>query len=172
MIMTATKKTAAAKAPVKSDILEGLAMYAFLHSPDKGNPSKRILPSYKIDLMLHTDEAIKKAKSHGLNVKKPTDKHQFPYVTIKTKVREGFNGPTVVDAKNNPVPASVLIGNNSLVRVKFIPFTYGEGEVTALLQAVQVLELVPYERKPSFDVVDNGFTVAAVADEAEANDAI
>lgn len=170
--MTTAKKNNAAKAPVKSDILEGLAMYAFLHSPDKGNAAKRIAPSYKIDLMLHTDEAIKKAKSHGLNVKKPTDKHQYPYVTIKTKVRDGFNGPTIVDAKNNPVPPSVLIGNNSLVRVKFIPFTYGEGEVTALLQAVQVLELVAYERKPSFEAVDGGFTVAATADEAEANDAI
>lgn len=158
---------AKAKSPVKSDVLEGLAMYAFLHNPDKGNVAKRIAPSYKIDLMLHTDEAIKKAKSHGLKVKNPTDKHKYPFVTIKSKVREGFNGPAVVDSQNNPIPDTVLVGNDSLVRVRFVPFTYGEGEVTALLQGVQVLNLVPYERKSQFEAVDNGFTVGASSETNE-----
>lgn len=158
-------KTTANKTPIKSEILEGLAMYAFLHSPDKGNPARRIPPAYKIDLMLNTKEAEAKAKALKLNVKRPTEKHKFPYVSIKSKVQEGRTGPTVVDAQNNVVPPTVLVGNDSKVRVRFIPFTYGEGEVTAILQAVQVLELVPYERKESsgFDKVESGFTVGGAA---------
>lgn len=170
---TAAKKSApAGKTPVKSEILEGLAMYAFLHSPDKGNAARRIPPAYKVDLMLDTKEAQAKAKELGLNIKRPTEKHKHPFVTIKSKVTEGRTGPTVVDSKNNVVPNTVLVGNDSRIRVRFIPFTYGEGEVTAVLQAVQVLNLVPYERKAIFDEVDSGYTLSGAATSDDANSEI
>ena len=56
-------------------------------------------------------------------------------------------GPLVIDSQVNSWPQSVLIGNNSVVRVKFHYWAWEfEGAVglTAELHAVQVIEHVPY----------------------------
>lgn len=157
---------------IKFETLVGLAQYAFLHAPDKGNPKHRIPPAYKIDLMLVDPEQIKKAKSLGCTVKDPTEKHPHPYVSIKSKVKEGRKPPRVFDSARNPIPKSILVGNGSEVRVRFLPFTYGEGEMTPILQEVQVVKLVEYkpterERETKGDFlgkVEGGFVVPADAE--------
>jgi hypothetical protein len=149
---------------IASQVLEGLAQYAFLHTPDKGNPKMRIPPAYKISLMLVDKEQQKKAKSLGLNVKPATEKIPHDYVDIKSRVKDDRPAPKVMDAKRNPIPSSILIGNGSRVRVRFLPFEYGEGEITAVLQETQVLDLVRYEgaggkSEDLLPVEESGFSV-------------
>ena len=148
--------------PIKSEILEGLAQYAFLHEPDRGNPKKRIAPSYKIDLMLTDDAQIEKAKALHLNVKPSNEKIPHPYTTIRSKVAEGRNGPRVIDSQKNPIPSNILIGNGSKVRVRFFTYDYDGEYHAAILQEVQVIELVRYERDNSSELgeVKGGFVVA------------
>lgn len=153
--------------PIKSEILEGIAQYAFLHAPDKGNPKHRIPPSYKIDLMLVDEAEVKKAEAQGLNIKDADTKHPHNFVSIRSKVKEGRKPPRVIDSQRNPVPKEILVGNGSKVRVRYIPYHYGEGEVTPILQEVQVISLVEYKptdgeiaKKGSFlNRVEGGFTV-------------
>lgn len=149
---------------IESQVLEGLAQYAFLHAPDKGNEKRKIAPSYKVSLMLVDKDQKKKAQSLGLNIKSANEKIPHDYVDIKSRVKEGRPAPKVMDAKRNPIPASILIGNGSRVRVRFLPYEYGEGEITAVLQETQVLDLVRYEGRAgnSEDLLpaeDSGFTV-------------
>lgn len=158
---------------IESQVLEGIAIYARLHSPDPGNTKMRIPAAYKIDLLLVDPKQLEKAKSLGLNIKPPHGEvHTHPYVLIKSKVKENRKPPKVIDSQRNAIPSSILVGNGSLVRVRFMPFTYGEGEVTAILQETQVLTLVRYESKPrdisSTDVsylgaVEGGFVTEAPA---------
>lgn len=144
---TPVTKTKNNTEPVKFEILEGEAMYAFLHQPDKGNAKHRIGPAYKVDLVLNKEQ-LAKAKSLGLKIREPKgpdDKFKGPYVQIKSKVQEGRKPPRVVDSQRNPIPPSILVGNGSKVRVRFLPYFFGEDGVTPILQELQVLTLVPYE---------------------------
>ena len=132
-------------APIESQILEGLAMYAFVHAPDKGNTKHRIPPSYKIEVCFDKPEQLTKAQSLGLNIREAQGQFEFPYVSFRSKVKEGRTPPRIMDAQRNPIPSSILIGNGSRVRVRFLPFEYGAGEISAILQDTQVLELIKYE---------------------------
>lgn len=148
---------------IESQVLEGLAQYAFLHAPDKGNEKRKIAPSYKISLMLVDKDQKKKAQSLGLNIKPATDKIPHDYVDIKSRVKSDRPAPKVMDAKRNSIPPSILIGNGSRVRVRFLPYEYGEGEITAVLQETQVLDLVRYESggrsEDLLPAEESGFTV-------------
>jgi hypothetical protein len=155
--------------PIQAEILEGQAMYAKVHTPDEGNAKYRIGPAYKLDLMLTDPEQVKKAESLNLKIKQPAkEPFTHPYVTLKSKVKEGRNGPRVMDSQRNIIPPSILIGNGSKVRTRFIPFSYGEGEVAAILLDVQVLELVKFEPKEKSNdsggflgKVEGGFVAAS-----------
>lgn len=156
------------KQQVQYEVIEGVAMYAFLHQPDKGNPKYKIGPAYKIEVMLDDKTQLKLAESLGLKIKDATDKFEFPYISIKAKVKEGRNGPRVMDSKRNAIPPNILIGNGSRVKVRFLPFEYGEGDVTAILQEVMVTKLVRYEGNTSGFLAseEDGFSV----DEVESSD--
>jgi hypothetical protein len=157
------------KKQVQYEVIEGVAMYAFLHQPDKGNPKRKIGPAYKIEVMLDDKTQLKFAESLGLKIKEPTEKFEFPYISVKSKVKEGRNGPRVMDSKRNIIPADILIGNGSRVKVRFLPFEYGEGEVTAILQEVMVTKLVRYEggnNSGFLEPEEDGFSV----DEAGSSD--
>ena len=81
-------------------------------------------------------------------------------------------GPIVVDSQGSKWPASVLIGNGSLVRAKIHFWAWnrgGEGVgLSCELHAIQVVKHVSYERsgveEAGFDVVEGG--AVAPADEA------
>ena len=158
--------------PIQAEILEGVAMYAKVHKPDEGNPKHRIGPAYKMDLMLTDPAQLKKAESLNLKIRQPTkEPFTHPYITLKSKVKEGRNGPRVMDSQRNIIPPTILIGNGSKVRTRFIPFAYGEGEVSAVLLDVQVLELVKYEPKDKpndnggfLGKVEGGFVATATED--------
>lgn len=155
-----------AKEFIKHEILSGLAQYAFVHQPDKGNIKRKIAPAYKIDVMFDNEEQKAKAKALGLNVKPADEKHPHEFVTIKSKVQEGRKKPRIIDSQRNDIPETILVGNGSRVNVRFLPWGYGEGEVSAILLETQVVELVEYkptegekERKSFLPVVEGGFVV-------------
>lgn len=151
---------------IKHEILSGVAQYAFLHRADQGNLKRKILPAYKIDLMFNNEEQKNKAKALGLTIKPADDKHPMEYVTIKSKVKEGRKKPRLIDSQRNDIPESILVGNGSEVNVRFLPWGYGEGEVSAVLLEVQVVKLVEYkptegekERKSYLPVIEGGFVI-------------
>jgi hypothetical protein len=151
---------------VKYEVLSGVAQYTFIHRPDAGNPKRKIAPAYKIDLMLDNEEQKAKATALGLKIKPADAKHPMEFVTIKSKVAENRKPPRLVDSQRNDIPPSILVGNGSKVNVRFLPWGYGEGEVTAILLEIQVVDLVKYvptegekERKSFLPVVEGGFVV-------------
>ena len=65
--------------------------------------------------------------------------------------------PQVVDADRNDITGT-LIGNGSLVNVKFNEWLNpATNKVVLYLSAVQVIQLVPYEREGGFEVIEGGF---------------
>lgn len=168
----ASAKSVNTNPPLQTEILEGIAVYAKVHTPDPGNSKLRIGPSYQIDVLLPDAAQLKKAESLNLKIKQPgKEPFTHPYVSMKSKVKEGRSGPRVMDSQRNIIPPTILIGNGSKVRVRFIPFEYGEGLVTPILLDVQVIDLVKYEPKGDDDKflgkVEGGFSV-----NADPNDAI
>lgn len=154
---------------VKTEVLSGEGYYAFVHKPDSGNEKRKIGPSYKIDVVLD-EPSMKRAKALGLRIKEATDKIPGQYVSFRSKVDPKYPDrapPKIVDSQKNPIPKTTLVGNGSIVNVRFIPFRYGEDDVTAILKDVQVVKLVAYaptasevERKGQFlGTVEGGFTV-------------
>lgn len=151
---------------VKYETLRGIAQYAFLHKPDKGNEAEKIAPAYKIDVMLSDPKELKKAEALGFTIKPANDKHPHPYVVCKSKVDENREPPKVVDTQRNVIPPKILIGNGSEVIVRVLPYGYGKGKVSAVLKETMVLNLVKYEptteeleRKGYLPPVANGFVV-------------
>lgn len=133
---------------VKYEVLEGIAVYAFVHKPDRGNDKEKIAPAYKIDLCFDKPDQLKKAKGFGLTIKDADAKHPHPYTIIKSKVDENRPPPLVVDSRRNTIPPNILIGNGSRVLVRFLPYGYGKGKVTGIFKEVMVLDLVRYEPSP------------------------
>lgn len=154
--------------PVEFETLRGIAQYCFAHAPDRGNVAEKIEPAYKIDLMLPDEKEASRAEALGLLVKDANEKHPHNFVTLKSKVKEGRKPPRVVDSQRNPIPKTILIGNGSDVIVRFIPYEYGKGKVTGILQEIMVVNLVKYEptaeestRKGFLAPVQGGFVVPA-----------
>jgi len=100
-----------------------------------------------------------KISANGMPLKAETIKNEetgepeltgrMKFVVKRKLVQKGgaFNeGPLVVDSQGNSWPQNVLIGNNSLVRVKlhFYAWEYEGVGLTAELHAVQVVEHIPY----------------------------
>ena len=72
------------------------------------------------------------------------------------------SAPDVMDAQKRPI-LNTLVGNGSIVNVLYRPYdwTYQKRKGrSASLEAVQVVDLVPYGGAASdaFDVVDEGFS--------------
>lgn len=155
----------AANQPIESQILEGIAMYAFVHQPDKGNAKYKIPPAYKIEVQFDKPDQLKKAQDLGLKIREPDgEKFTFPYASFRSKVKEGRNPPRIMDSQRNPIDPKILVGNGSRVRVRFIPFEYGAGEITAVLQDTMVLELVKYEAGPRegyLEAVPGGYVASS-----------
>lgn len=96
----------------------------------------------------------------------------------RTKKGQVLSAPAVYDSRKNPWPADTLIGNGSKVKVAFHCWgwedKFGKKGVSLSLEAVQVLDLVPFERidPASAFGVENGYVLdtpaAAFADTEEA----
>lgn len=155
--------------PIKFDVLSGLAYYAFLHQPDRGNKEHNIGPRYKIDLVLDEGSLVR-AKEQGLKIKPATEKVPGAYVSIVSKVDPKFpdrKPPKIMDAKRNTIPPSVLVGNGSEVRVRYLPYVYQGNKTTPILKEVMVTKLVEYKpteaeiaRKGTYLNETDGYTVS------------
>lgn len=101
----------------------------------------------------------------------PTGLMEFRFKKNET-TKKGMvlQAPTVYDSRKNLWPAGVLIGNGSKVKVAFSVWgwedKFGKKGVSLSFEALQVLELVPYERTAPGDAfgVENGYVVDTPAD--------
>lgn len=125
-------------------------------------PNTKFEPVYEIVALLNEEQA-EKFRKMGANVQ--TEEDGTPYVRFKRKVlgrkRDGTTfertPPIVVDAKKEPFEG--LIGNGSLVNVQYTPREYmafGRKGLALQLEAVQVLELVPYEERGGLEFDEEG----------------
>lgn len=161
----------------KSLVVEGIAFYAAVHTPNE------LADAYTIDLAVDDanakileDAGLQAAKkrdgsavvhdgAEGLKVFKFKRKRISKDGTVLAK-------PQVVDAANNPV--TTLIGNGSKVRthVTVFPYTFkGKSGVSGGLNGVQILELVEFTAKKLFDETD-GFVADSTQDILDADDSV
>ena len=138
----------------------GTAYWAYTKQPDT-----KFEACWRITLLLSDSEA-KKLKDVGLKVKRNDDdifEYKFKRNVDKRKGGEviGKNPPPrVVDAGKNIFDG--IIGNGSIVNVQFMPYSWdfkGKAGMSADLQAIQIVDLVPYAGGPGsttdeFDVVE------------------
>jgi hypothetical protein len=172
----------------------GFAKWAYVHTPKAAFTEKdgkpKGDPKYMIDVCFAPDDPAWKAWASSLTASikalpVQTDKHtgdpikkQMPlkreldiddqptgryYVTFKTGDR--FK-PGVFDKFGVPIPDTVLIGNESKVRVSYTPSEYSAfgGGIALYLNAVQVLELVEYK---SQNAAAYGFDVEPLPTESQ-----
>ena len=132
-------------------IVEGNAYWASLVAPNT-----TCEPMYTINVVV--DEATAKdfaERGHSIR-----EMEEGPAVVIKRKVN-GPNGmvrkaPRLLDADKNDV--DVLVGNGSKVRVQYQEYdwTYNNKSGKGLdLQAVQIIELVPYKAADGDELLDD-----------------
>lgn len=135
--------------------VSGTAYWAHIQRPDKGNPDRRIQPSYSICLV--PDEEYKPLLEF-LNVRfrDPTDVVPEKFIQprvgidkIEKAAAEGRKGPTApVAVDSSGSPFNGLIGNGSKVDLLFFapPGQYGIPNI------VRIQELVEYEDEEADDL--------------------
>lgn len=139
-------------------IISGKAYWASILSPNTTYE-----PVYSVDVCL--DEDTKSlVESLGLNVQNKGD-DRGDFVKIKRKVykRDGSErpAPIVKDSQNNNWDGS-LIGNGSMVNVKFATYDWEYNKKTGVasdLMGVQVVDLISYGDNKDFSAVEGGYTV-------------
>ncbi len=133
-------------------ILEGSVKWASITTPNT-----KFEPVYSIDLIVD-EEIANDFASRGHKVKQHDE---GPALVIKRKVN-GPNGmirpaPRLLDASKQEI--NTAVGNGSKVRVQFNEYS-GEGKfgpyVGMDLQAVQVIDLVPYKGADGEELLADG----------------
>ena len=175
----------------------GFAKWAHVHTPKEGFVDKdgrsKGEPKYMIDVCFTADDPAWKTWAGALHsaikalpvqtdkrtgehikkqvsIKRELDVDDKPtgrfYVTFKTGER--FK-PGVFDKFGVPIPDSILIGNESKVRVAYTTSEYAAfgGGIALYLNAVQVLELVEYRPQ---NAAGYGFDVAPLETTTESGD--
>lgn len=129
---------------------EGTAFWASIRTPNT-----KFEPVYSVNLVVD-QETADKYSADGYTIK---TMDEGPALVIKRKVN-GANGgqrpaPRLLDSENNDV--DVAVGNGSKVRVQFNPWesTNKFGTFKGLdLQAVKILDLVPYKSADGQELLD------------------
>ena len=133
-------------------ILNGIAKWASITTPNT-----KFEPVYTVDLIVD-EETANDFASRGHKVKQHDE---GPALVIKRKVN-GPNGmirpaPRLLDASKQEI--NTAVGNGSKVRVQYNEYS-GEGKFgpyTGLdLQAVQVIDLVPYKGADGEELLADG----------------
>jgi|TARA_R110000765_G_C18945054_1_gene608008 hypothetical protein len=133
-------------------ILEGTAYWASITTPNT-----KFEPVYTVNLVIDEDTANEFA-SRGHKVKQMDE---GPALIVKRKVN-GPHGrvrpaPRLLDSDKAEI--SLAVGNGSKVRVQYSEYS-GEGQYgpyTGLdLQAVQVVDLVPYKNEDGSEFFSDG----------------
>ncbi len=133
-------------------------------------PNTKFDPVWEIVALLNEEQADHFRKL-GAIVKEEED--GTPTVRFKRKVygkkKDGTTyerkPPIVVDAKKEPF--NDLIGNGSLVNIQYTPreyFVMGVKGTALQLDAVQVVELVPFEEKGGIEFEEEGETKVLAPD--------
>jgi len=143
-----------------SDIVSGTAYWASIVSPNTTFDDDGV---WEINVCNLDKDAVTVLQENGLPVKNKGDE-KGDYVLVKRKVRRkdgGVNRPPKVVDSNNTVMHDTLIGNGSLVNVKYRPYdwTFGNKQgVAADLVAIQVVDLVEYStNSEEFEDVTGGY---------------
>jgi hypothetical protein len=125
---------------------------------------------------IHGDGA--KPSKNAWPFKEQTDKEGNPTGLMEFRFKKNettkkgmvLQAPAVYDSHKNLWPAGELIGNGSKVKVAFSAWgwedKFGKKGVSLSFEALQVLDLVAYERTAPADAfgVENGYVVATPAD--------
>ena len=134
-------------------IVRGIVNWAFTHRPDNyehytatldvDDTFINVLRENKVKAQVKEIEHGKEKEAHDAD-----KNYQFKFISYATK-RDGSPNPAprVVDAKRNPLPDGLLIGNGSEVIVQYALIPYddsGTKRKRISLDAIQVLNLVPY----------------------------
>lgn len=167
-VVVQDSKDSGKKKTFRKILVEGIAMYASVHSPkkafDKTKPSQ-----YSVDLIVSPEqealllaEGLKPTKVKvDEDNKKPKEYSTHPGLKVFTFSRSSIKKnrdtgesepntpPQVVDSQTVPIPSSILVGNGSKVILEINPYTYASGAgyhggTKATLLAMQVLDLVEY----------------------------
>lgn len=140
--------------------VRGIANWAFTSRPDN-------YEHYTVTLDVDDDFIgvlrENKVKSQVKEIEHDKDKevhdadktYQFKFLRYATRKDGQTNPPpAVVDSKRNPLPGDLLIGNGSEVVVQYSFVGYddsGTARKRIVLDAVQVLNLVPYASSPKLE---------------------
>ena len=146
--------------PNKTMIISGTAYWASVVAPNTTFDSDGV---WEINVCNLDDNIVADLEAEGIDVKNKNDE-KGNYVLAKRRVKRKDGGvnspPKVVDSNNTPMH-NTLIGNGSLVNVKFSPYewTFGNKQGIGLdLQAVQVVDLVEYSTgEEDFEPVSGGY---------------
>lgn len=144
---------------IKNRIISGTAYWASVVSPNTTFDPHR----WEINVCNLSDETRAMVEEDGLSIKNKGD-DRGDFVTIKRNLTRKDGGtndaPKVVDSNNSPMH-NTLIGNGSLVNVKYRPYSWSYSNrkgVSADLMAVQVVDLVEYMADGDFESVEGGYT--------------
>jgi hypothetical protein len=144
---------------IKNRIISGTAYWASIVSPNTTFDPHR----WEINVCNLSDETRAMVEEDGLPIKNKGD-DRGDFVTIKRNLTRKDGGtndaPKVVDSNNSPMH-NTLIGNGSLVNVKYRPYSWSYSNrkgVSADLMAVQVVDLVEYMADGDFESVEGGYT--------------
>ena len=123
---------------------------------------------YSIDVIELTPKQVKDFEKEGVNVREKEGQGKF--VTIKSTGKV-----PVYDSRRKPWPEDKLIGNGSVCRVAWSTYDWnknGKSGRSAGLQAVVVMEHVPYESVDKDELFDGLEVEDDVFEEAPFDDDI
>ena len=149
-------------ADYKHNIISGTAYWASVVAPNTTFDSDGV---WEVNVCNLDDEAKATLEADGIAIRNKCDE-KGDYVQIKRKVRRNDGGvntaPKVVDSNNSPMH-NTLIGNGSLVNVKYRAYDWKFGNKTGVgadLVALQVVDLVEYQQAggSDFTPVSGGYT--------------
>ena len=108
------------------------------------------------DLQIRTEDKdkIKELAELGIKLKEHADGYFFGNVKRKTTNSKGepMTGPQVLDAGKAPMTDPIGNGSKGNIKVFSYPYKVGPNKgITAMLTAVQVVDLVPYEANNEVD---------------------
>jgi len=124
--------------------------------PSVYQPNTTFTPKYCIDLIVDK-EGKEQIEAEGIKVVADEDRGGFLVKFSLNAFRKdgsAANKPEVVDSANEPT--DVQFGNGSEVVVMYHPYEWayvGKSGVKGILDGVQILKLVEYVGRDSFDVV-------------------
>lgn len=144
-----------AQGDIKELVIRGKASYAKVLGDPIPNYNKDG-KEWKIDLILTDKGSIEEVKAAGIGDRIKRKESYWaanePHLSMKqTELRKDGtpNRPiNIVDAKGNPWPQDKLIGNGSIIDLKFVVIDNGPSKFKGVYpRSIRVLDLVPYEKE-------------------------